>query len=169
MIEQANFNDIDEIMQMIDIIKEELLSENNKQWGSTIENYPNKHQFRDDITKKGLFIYKENNKIIGVISATLDNDYYKDLLDTSKKKAYILHRLAVPKEYRNKNIAKTLLNYVEELAKSNHIEVLKGDTEIKNTKMNNLFIKSGYKKIGEFEYDDYPGHYICYEKEVGSE
>lgn len=53
------------------------------------------------------------------------------------------------------------------MAIKNNIKVLKGDTEEKNLKMNSLFIKLNYKKMGEFEYDDYPGHYIYYEKEVG--
>ena len=51
-------------------------------------------------------------------------------------------------------------------AKENNIKILKGDTEISNTKMNNLFIKEGYKYIGRFSYNDYPGIYNYYEKEI---
>ena len=91
---------------------------------------------------------------------------YDELLENSHKKSYILHRLAIKKEFRNQDIASKLLTFCEELALKNNIEVLKADTEEKNINMNNLFIKFHYKKMGEFEYDDYPGHYIYYEKEV---
>lgn len=35
--------------------------------------------------------------------------------------------------------------------------------------MNQLFIKVGYIKKGTFVYDDYPGEYNYYEKNLGSE
>ena len=41
----------------------------------------------------------------------------------------------------------------------NDAKIVKSDTEVSNTKMNNLFIKEGYKYKGKFSYDDYPGIY----------
>ena len=54
----------------------------------------------------------------------------------------------------------------EEMRKENNIKILKSDTEISNAKMNDLFIKEGYKYIGRFSYNDYPGIYNYYEKEI---
>lgn len=167
MIMLAKMEDLEEILATTDEIKKELLSANNLQWGSTEENYPNRTQFENDIKNKSLYIYKEDNIIKGFISVSIDTGYYDELLENSKETSYILHRLAIKQEYRNQDIARKLLDFCEKLAIKNNIKVLKGDTEEKNLKMNSLFLKLNYKKIGEFEYDDYPGHYIYYEKEVG--
>lgn len=166
MIILANMEDLEEILNIIEPIKKELLATNNLQWGSTEDDYPNANQFKNDIKSQSLYIYKEDNIIKGVISISVDNGSYDELLENSPKKSYILHRLAIKKEYRNQDIAQKLLVFCEDLARKNNILVLKADTEEKNTKMNNLFLKLNYQKIGEFEYDDYPGHYIYYEKEV---
>ncbi len=166
MIIEATIDDLDNILNIIEPIKKELLKTNNLQWGSTEDNYPNAIQLENDIKNENLYVYKEDNIIKGVISVSADNGYYDELLENSPKKSYILHRLAIKKEFRNQDIANKLLHFCEDLAIKNKIEILKGDTEEKNTKMNNLFLKLGYQKIGEFEYDDYPGHYIYYEKEV---
>lgn len=166
MIIQATMENLEEVLSIIEPIKNELLKTNNLQWGSTEDNYPNASQFENDIKNKSLYVYKEDNLIKGVISVSVDTGYYDELLENSPKKSYILHHLAIKKEFRNQDIANKLLQFCENLAINSNIEILKGDTEEKNTKMNNLFLKLGYQKIGEFEYDDYPGHYIYYEKEV---
>lgn len=166
MILLAEMKDLDNILSIIKPIKGELLATNNLQWGSKEEDYPNANQFEQDINNKSLYIYKEDNIIKGFISVSIDTGYYDELLENSHKKSYILHRLAIKKEFRNQDIASKLLTFCEELALKNKIEVLKADTEEKNINMNNLFIKFHYKKMGEFEFDDYPGHYIYYEKEV---
>lgn len=166
MIILAQMEDLAEILETTEEIKKELLATNNLQWGSTEESYPNRMQFEQDIKNKSLYIYKEDNIIKGFISAAIDDGYYDELLENSKEISYILHRLAIKNGYRNQNIAYKLLQFCEKLAIKNNIKVLKGDTEEKNLKMNTLFLKLNYKKVGEFEYDDYPGHYIYYEKEV---
>ena len=166
MIMLAQMEDLEEILETTEEIKKELLATNNLQWGSTEESYPNRMQFESDIKNKSLYIYKEDNIIKGFISVAIYDGYYDELLENSKEISYIIHRLAIKQEYRNQDIAIKLLQFCEELAIKNNIKVLKGDTEEKNLKMNTLFLKLNYKKVGEFEYDDYPGHYIYYEKEV---
>lgn len=166
MIILAKMKDLEEIIETTEEIKKELLAKNNLQWGSTEESYPNRTQFEHDIKNKSLYIYKEDNIIKGFISVAEYDGYYDKLLENSKDTSYILHRLAIKQGYRNQDIARKLLEFCEELAIKNNIKILKADTEEKNLKMNRLFLKLDYKKIGEFEYDDYPGHYIYYEKEV---
>lgn len=167
MIMLAKMEILEDILETTNEIKKELLRENNLQWGSTEEDYPNRTQFENDIKNKSLYIYKEDNIIKGFISVALDTCDYNELLENSKETSYILHRLAIKQGYRKQDIARNLLDFCEELAIKNNIKVLKGDTEEKNLKMNSLFLKLNYQIIGEFEYDDYPGHYIYYEKEVG--
>lgn len=164
MIRLANLSDLDNIMEIIDEIKKEMKEENNPQWNEE-DDYPNKEKFISDMKKNQLYVYEDNQIIKGLIVISKEDDYQK-LLKTSNKPSYILHRLAIKKEFRKEGLASSLFKYAEDLAKENNMEILKADTEEHNLKMNNLFIKLGFKKKGEFEYDDYPGHYIYYEKEI---
>lgn len=166
MIRLATKNDIDDIMMIIKETQKEMQKENNPQW--SIENdYPSKNKFLMDIENNELYIYENYQNLKGFLAITKDNGEYKELLPTTEEPAYILHRLAIKKENRKEGIASALFKYAEELAFKNNIKILKADTEAHNLKMNNLFLKLGYIKKGEFEYSDYPGHYIYYEKEIG--
>ena len=71
-------------------------------------------------------------------------------IENSHKKAYIIHRLAIPQMYRKNNIATKLMEYALNKAKEEGIEILKSDTEVSNDKMNRLFIKLGYIYKGQF-------------------
>ena len=166
MIIQATIENLDEINLIMDEIKEEMRNENNPQWGSTESDYPSKERLKEDIEKNRMYKYVEDNTIKGIISIVEDDGEDNELLENSHEKSYILHRLAIPKKYRKNSIATKLMRFVEEKAKDNNIKVLKSDTEVCNIKMNNLFIKEGYKYIGKFSYDDYPGVYNYYEKEI---
>ena len=140
--------------------------EHNPQWGSTEDNYPSDDKLKEDITKDSMYKYVENNFIKGVVTIMQDDGEYDEVIENSKKKSYIIHRLAVPKQYRKQGIATKLMEFAEEMAKNNNIEVLKSDTEVCNDKTNKLFIKFGYEFKGIFIYDDYPGKYNYYEKEI---
>lgn len=163
-IRKATENDLDEIMEIISEVQEEMKKDNNPQWNKE-NDYPNRNKFLSDINNNALYIY-EDKVIKGFMAITIDQGDYNDLLKTSNKPAYILHRLAIKKDYRNEGVASKLFQFAEGLAKENNIELLKGDTEKKNIKMNKLFNKLGFVQKGEFEYDDYPGHYNYYEKEL---
>lgn len=167
MIELAKFSDLPEIINIINEAIEEMREDKNPQWGSTEENYPNEDRFKKDIEENNLYILKENNTIKGFITIAKDFHDYDALIANSQEKAYILHRMCIPKKYRKLGIASRLMQFAENLAKENHIFVLKADTEVSNTKMNNLFQKQGYEYKGTFTYDDYPGEYNYYEKYLG--
>lgn len=165
MIRLARINDLDTIMSIIKEIQKEMKLENNPQWNEE-DDYPSKDKFLLDIENNALYVYEIENEIKGFISITKDEGEYDELLKTTNKLAFILHRIAIKKENRKEGIASILFKYAEELAEKEKIKLLKGDTEAHNIKMNNLFTKLGYIKKGEFEYEDYPGHYIYYEKEL---
>ncbi len=166
MIKQAKYSDLPEIMCIIKEAIKEMQIEKNPQWGSTEENYPNEERFIKDIEKNSLYLYKEENEIRGFISITIDNHEYENLIKTSTETSYILHRMSIPKKFRKQGIASKLMLFAEKLGKENNIDVIKADTEISNTKMNHLFLKMGYVLKGTFSYEDYPGNYNYYEKNI---
>lgn len=166
MIEKAQKKDIREILAIIDESKLEMDENNNPQWSE--ENYP-ECKIPNDIEKGNLFVYKEKDKIKGFIVIEKDTREYDDLIENSKKEAFILHRLAIKKSCQNQGFASSLFQFAEQKAKKEKIKVLKADTEKRNFKMNHFFKKLNYIEKGTFNYDDYPGTYIYYEKEIGEE
>ena len=167
MIELATINDLDAIMKIYNNIKIEMRQENNPQWGSNDDDYPDIDTVRNDILAKNTFKFVEDGIIKGIISIVMDSSReYDEYIANSQEKAYIIHRLAVPMEYRRNNIAYKLFEFAEQYAKMNDAKIVKSDTEVSNTKMNNLFNKLGFAYIGKFSYDDYPGNYNYYEKRL---
>ena len=167
MIELATMEDLRQVEILMNSIKEEMRIEGNPQWGSTEDDYPSKSILLDDIHKKKMIKYVEDNTIKGVVSLARDyNGEYDGLLDNSKEESVVIHRLAIPKEYRNQKIATKLIRYVEVEAKNYQIKVLKSSTEINNTKMNNFLLREGFTHKGSYQYEDYPGVYNYFEKEI---
>lgn len=167
MIENATKEDLKEVTEIMESIKQEMREEGNPQWGSTDDDYPSIKKLLDDIEKEKMKKYVENNTIKGIISIARDTSReYDGLLENSLEDSYIIHRLAIKQEYRNQNIATKLMKHAEDYAKNNQVKVLKSSTEVSNTKMNNLFIREGFIHKGIYTYDDYPGQYNYYEKEL---
>ncbi len=163
MIHLAKITDIEDIINIANSSKDEMKQEQNPQWQ---DSYINKDKFLNDIKNNSLYVLLEDNTLKGFIVITDETHEYDELLKTSTKRAYILHRLAIKKEFRHQGLASKLFEFVDLQARENNIEILKADTEEHNIKMQHLFTKVGFKKIAEFNYTDYPGHYIYYEKEI---
>ena len=167
MIQQVTLEDLDEVIEIMETIKAEMREEENPQWGSTEDDYPSIKQLTKDIEKHYMVKYVEDDKLKGIISIVIETKLdFDDLPESSKELGYVLHRLAIPKEFRKQNIATKLMNYAEERARINKIKVVKASTELSNTKMNNLLLREGFVCKGEYSYDDYPGLYNYYEKEI---
>ena len=93
MFRLANNTDLESIMKIVKDIQKEMKNENNPQWNEE-DDYPNIDKFQSDIIKHELYVYESNHIIKSFMTISEDNDY-QEILETSNKKAYILHRLAV--------------------------------------------------------------------------
>ena len=167
MIELATLEDLSQVELIMKRIKEEMRKEGNPQWGSTDDDYPSLAKLLDDIEKQKMVKYVEDNVIKGIVSLARDTAReYDGLLDNSIEDSIIIHRLAVPQEYRKQQIATKLIQYAEVHAKNNQINVLKSATEVSNDKMNKFLIRHGFEHKGIYTYEDYPGEYNYFEKEI---
>jgi ribosomal protein S18 acetylase RimI-like enzyme len=111
--------------------------------------------------------YVENNTIKGIVSLAIDTSREFDgLLENSQKDAIVIHRLAIPQEYRKQQIATKLIQYAEVHAKNHQVSVLKSSTEVSNDKMNKFLLRHGFVQKGNYTYEDYPGVYNYFEKEI---
>ena len=167
MIRLAKEEDLKSIIEIVNEIKMDMKEEQNPQWHS---GYPLLEDFKRDFEKNNLYVLEEDKTIYAFVCIMEDmDDDYEQVPNRTKEKSYIIHRLAVDKNIRNKGYAKSLIKYAENIALDNRAFYLKGDTEIHNQKMNQLFLKLGFQKKGELHWSDNDGTYNYYEKKLGSD
>lgn len=150
MIRLANLNDLQSIMEIVtDAVK--LLKDNKvNQWQN---GYPNIEVITKDINSKNLYVYCDNEKVVGFAYISSEEETsYEVIYNGSwlqKGKYIVVHRIAVKKEYLNKKIAWKLLTEAVNIARSNKIRSIRVDTHRDNLIMNNFLKKFGFTKCGE--------------------
>lgn len=112
-------------------------------------NYPRKDHYFKDVINNALYIYKEDDSILGAMTLLPENDPpYQTIDGWLKDKSLVIHRVIVDPNNSKKGIAQTLFNYAYELGKLEEYESIKIDTHLENYKMRNFLEKNGFKEIG---------------------
>ncbi|WP_075366605.1 GNAT family N-acetyltransferase [Desulfosporosinus metallidurans] len=159
---KAHLEDIDEIMDIIKMTILEMHSYNNYQWD---ENYPQEKDFITDINEGNLYVSERDEKLVAFICVNqIEPDEYSGLDWSSTKEGMVIHRMSVHPEYRRNGVGLELMNFAEVLAQSHNIAYLKTDTNSMNAKMQSLFIKCGYKYIGDISFLGKEEPFYCYDK-----
>ena len=147
-IVKANKNDLDEIQLLVKENQKYLKDNGIPQW---INGYPDNNILLDDINHDGLFIVKDDDKLIGMF-AKRDYEETYDVIDgkwLSDTPYVVIHRLAISNEYKRKGITTYIFN---ELKKNHsHIRV---DTHELNKGMNSCLIKNDFKYCGIIKLKD---------------
>ncbi|WP_348982828.1 GNAT family N-acetyltransferase [Desulfosporosinus sp. Sb-LF] len=159
---KAQFEDINEIMDIIRLTIFEMHSYNNYQWD---ENYPQEKDFITDINEGNLYVLERDGRVVAFICVNqIEPEEYSELDWSSKEVGMVIHRMSVHPEYRRTGVGSKLMKFAEVLAKNNKINYLKIDTNSINEKMKALFIKCGYNFIGEMQFLGKEEPFYCYDK-----
>lgn len=162
MIRLSKISDLDSIMKIVAGTIEIMCRENNPQWD---KNYPNRFDFLEDIKSNDLYIYEIHKEIRGLICLnTIEPEEYQALTWSLPDTAVVLHRMTVNPKYRRQGIGTILINYAETFALERRYKYLKTDTYSFNQNMNYLFVRQGYRKMGEIYLNQKPETFNCYEK-----
>ena len=150
-LKQANINDIDNVMMVINSAKKYLKNQGLQQWNLD-DGYPSKETLKNDILNKTCYILINNDDVIGTMSILLTPDEnYEEIYDgkwlTNNKYASI-HRIAVREDFHNQSIGKVMLELAEEIVIYNNIKSIRIDTHKNNIPMQKTLIKSSYTKCG---------------------
>lgn len=162
MIRKGRIEDIDVIIELIVNTVKVMKRENNDQWD---EKYPSPDIILEDIMAGTLYVFEEGKRVTGTI--TIDNKEpleYKGISWRNEGPAYTFHRLAVNPLERGKGIASSLINIAEKIAIANNIAYMKVDTYSLNEKAQCLFLKEGYRKVGELYFQGKSHPFFCYDK-----
>lgn len=162
MIRKAVLEDLKDIMNIIKETIAEMHSYNNYQWD---ESYPQEKDFIEDIENGCLYAAERDGKLQGFVCINkIEPAEYSGLNWSLKDEAMVIHRMSVNPNSRRMGIGTELMNFAEELALKNNITYLKTDTYSINTKMNALFVKCGYKFVGEMSFRGREKPFYSYEK-----
>jgi len=145
MLTLARLDDLNEIDKLALLVIADMEISNIPQWDKS---YPRLKHYKLDIEKNALFIYKQNNVILGVITLLAENDPpYKTIDSWIKDKSIVIHRMLVHPEARNMGIASVLLNHAIYIGKKLFYESIKIDTHLENYKMRNFLKKNGFIEL----------------------
>lgn len=162
MIRKAGIEDLKDILEIIKQTIVIMSTYNNNQWD---EKYPKEKDFMDDIQKENLFVIEREDKIAGVICINKEQPLeYSELNWTLAEASMVIHRMSVSPDYRKSGIGTELMKFTEELALKNNLRYIKTDTYSINPNMNALFVRCGYKLIGEISFLRKEKPFYCYEK-----
>ena len=145
MLTRARYNDLNELDKLVVLVINDMESSNIPQWSI---GYPSSAHFKKDIDNRAIYIYKEENIILGSITILPENDPpYKTINSWIKEKSIVIHRMLVHPIARNKGIAYKLLEKAIEIGKKDKYESIKIDTHLENYKMRNFLKKNGFIEL----------------------
>lgn len=157
----ANLKDLPAILAITKETVEIMAKEGNPQWDET---YPNEQDFRRDILEGSLFVFEENEEILGFICLNLQQPKeYQKAAWSQNAPATVLHRTAVSPAHRGKGTAKALFAFAKEYAIQNGTRYIRTDTHSSNEKMNALMLRCGFVKTGEIPLAGREGRFFAYE------
>lgn len=159
----AILHDVEGIINLIHECIIDMESKDILQWN---QYYPNVDIVTEDIQQRALFLIKNDNDYVGIITVNEDQpaEYSKIKWLSETGRNLIIHRLAIHPNWQGKGIAMKLMDFAEEYAKKNDYRSVRLDAYTANPKSNGLYEKRGYKKVGQIfiPMRELPFH--CYEK-----
>ena len=170
-IRLATRKDLDSILIITKQASQRLSRQGIPQWQG---GYPSRQNFEHDVVKNQLYVaINTHHEIVGFASISLDEDsnydeVYGGSFWTIHHPSVVIHRLAVDEGHLGQGIAQALYQHAEVVAKSNGRQSLKVDTHEKNSAMNQLILKMGYRLVGKVKlaHDANDPWRLAYEKVI---
>ena len=167
-IRLSTFDDISNIMIIIDDAKAYLASQNIDQWQNE---YPNAEQVENDIKKgESYVVINDENQIMATSMFTVNPEPTYKVIDGNwvidENEVYgIIHRMAIKKTFRKLGLATFMFDEFHQQLKDKNIQSLKIDTHEKNIGMQSLIKKLGYAYCGII-YTNYNAKRLAFEKVI---
>jgi len=165
-LRKSKEKDIRDIMEIIKEAQAYLKEMKIDQWQN---GYPNEEVIRKDILNGYSYVLTDKDKVIATVALSFDgeptyNEIYEGSWLTDNEYA-VIHRIAVTKEMKGKNIASIILKRIEEICKERAIKSIKIDTHEDNLSMQRLLKKNNFKYCGVI-YLEGKVKRIAFEKEI---
>ncbi|MBN2540501.1 MAG: GNAT family N-acetyltransferase [Bacilli bacterium] len=145
MIEKAKESDLTRIVEIAVTARTKMLREGLFQWPG---DYPNRVNFLSDLNQNALYIYKEDNTVLGSISLLEDKEVAYREITWKKESSLVIHRIIVDPMTQGKGIGMKLFEFSIDLARKLGYDSVKVDTHPDNLKMQGLIKKAGFIPVG---------------------
>ena len=146
---KATKNDVNNILNIIDMAKEYLKSQDIDQWQN---GYPNKEVIEEDIEKNIAYVSEIDGKISGYMAIVFENDpNYSEIFEgkwLSDKPYSTIHRIALDTSFRGQSLSAKMIEFAEKLTVEKGYPSMRIDTHNDNKVMQKLISKSGYIYCG---------------------
>lgn len=131
------------------------------------ENYPDYASIANDLKTETLFVFRENETIIGIVvlNESQDEEYTEiNWLTGATDRNLVVHRLAVDPTQQGKGIARTIMDFAENYARELKYDSIRLDTFSQNPRNQRFYLKRGYADLGSVYLKYKKEHpYFCYE------
>lgn len=165
-LRKSTKNDLKCIMEIINEAKRFLNENKVDQWQ---QGYPNEESVLEDIGNEYSYVLEENNEIIGTAAISFDGEKTYDTIYEGKwisnGRYAVIHRIAVSKNSKRKEIGTEIIKKAEEICLSKGIKNIKIDTHEDNLTMQKLLEKNNFKYCGVIYLLD-KSKRIAFEKEI---
>ncbi len=146
MIRHAKISEIADIISLTKACTKMMEQNGIYQWN---EHYPSPFVFEHDISRNELYVLEKQNTIIGiiVISTKKDLEYETVKWLTPNGGSYYIHRLAIDPKFQRQGYAHLLMDFAEDLARTNGIISIRLDTFSQNSGNQKFYESRGYQKL----------------------
>jgi ribosomal protein S18 acetylase RimI-like enzyme len=156
----AKNSDIREIMDLIDLCVMDLQSQDIYQWNS---NYPRQKHIEESIQNKSMFILKDNDICLGIISITKKQPLEYDNIDwLNSGMSIVISKLAIHPEWQKKGLGKELMDFAEKIAKN--YDSIRLDAYSDNETAINFYKKRGFVQVGKIYFPKRDRPFYAFEK-----
>lgn len=148
-LRKANFQDVDEIWEILKDAIERRRLEGSEQWQN---GYPNLQTIKSDIEKNNAYVLVGDEGIMGYAALIANHEpAYENIQGEwlSDGDFLVVHRVAISEKIIGKGMAKKLFLLIEDIAKEMKIFSIKVDTNFDNLAMLAILDKLGYTYCGE--------------------
>ena len=164
-IRKASPADLIEVLYLLHVCIQEMNSKGWIHWD--LENLT----VKDDIEDGIVFIYKENETCLGMVTLTTEEaPEYKDVLwNQMPGRPLLVKRLIVHSKWHTQGIEKQLITFAEQFGIENGFSSLRLDVFAENKEAVALYEQLNFKYSGEimFQYQKVPN--TCFEKVLNAE
>lgn len=164
-IEKGTLSDLNELFQIYLNGKNELEKNGIYQW---TDNYPTRSIIENDLKKSVLFVLRNNEKIIGAIniSEEQETEYQTINWEFNNSKVLVIHRLVIDPKYQGKGYAKKMMDFAEKFANENNYSSIRLDAYSQNKRVVDFYEKLKYFTRGNVNFPEREYPFQCMEKEI---
>jgi len=164
-IEKGQLFDLEKSFQIYLNAKIDLENNGIYQW---TDNYPTITIIENDLRKGFLYTLKSNEKIIGAISISEEQEKEYKLVkwEFGNSKVLVIHRLVIDPKYQKKGYAQKLMEFAENFAKNNNYSSIRLDAYSQNERVIEFYKKRNYFIRGNVNFSERKHSFYCMEKEI---